>query len=287
MNLYSRQDKTIDNYRYDIPEVVRNRLLMVISRFPNSQRLLNDVTHELAGKYGFLHGQSIHPEFLPAIRHFYSCEDKQILDFLLVLFRFANPGCEGFVDAFNEVLREEGIGYQLTPMTSKIVKGGGKLFGHTTDSIDVTFPTVQRLDNTVLHQEMKECLTLLTAPEFKTANHEFLKAHDHYRHGRFDEALAYCCSSFESVMKTVLAKKGVTPKPNATANPLVQECIKAGILPSIYEGCFVAVASIRNALSDAAHGKGPGPKTPVDRKNVEHLLHLAATNMVLLVNSTP
>jgi hypothetical protein len=170
-------------------------------------------------------------------------------------------------------------------MTSTTVKSGGRLFGHAVDSFDVTYPTVQRLDNTVLHQEMKECLTLLAASEYKTANDEFLKAHNHYRHNRLDEALAYCCSSFESVMKTVLAKRGVTPKPNATANPLVQECIKAGILPPYYEGCFVAVASIRNALSDAAHGKGPGPRVPVQRKQVEHLLHLAATNMVLLVNS--
>ena len=78
-------------------------------------------------------------------------------------------------------------------MSSKTVKGGGKLLGRTVDSLDVTYPTVQRLDNTVLHQEMKECLTLLSAPDFKTANDEFLKAHDHYRHNRFDEALAYSC----------------------------------------------------------------------------------------------
>jgi len=285
MKLFSTQDKKIDNYRYDIPSLVRNRLLMVIAKFPRIQRVLDAVAQELMGKYGYLHGEMILPEHHPAIRHFHTCDDKQVLDFLQVLFRFTSIGDERFVDEFNEVFREEGIGYQLTPMTSKIVEGGGELFGHTVDSYDVTYPTVQRLDNTVLHQEMKECLTLLTAPEYKTANDEFLKAHDHYRHNRYDEALAYCCSSFESVMKTVLAKKGVTPKPNATANPLVQECIKAGILPSFYEGCFVAVASIRNALSDAAHGKGPGPKVPVERKSVEHLLHLAATNMVLLVNS--
>jgi hypothetical protein len=258
---------------------------MVIGKFPRVERFLDAVAQELAEKYGYLHGQMILQQYHPAMRHFLACEDKQVLDFLQVLFRFASVGYEGFVDQFNEVFREEGIGYQLTPMTSKTVKGGGKLCGHTVDSFDVTYPTVQRLDNTVLHQEMKECLTLLSAPEYKTANDEFRKAHDHYRHNRFDEALAYCCSSFESVMKTVLAKRGVTPKPNVTANPLVQECIKAGILPPFYEGCFVAVASIRNALSDAAHGKGPGPKVPVERKNVEHLLHLTATNMVLLVNS--
>ena len=59
-------------------------------------------------------------------------------------------------------------------------------------------------------------------------------------------------------MKTVLARKGVTPKPNATANPLVQECIKAGILPPFYEGSFVAVASIRNALVMRPTGRGRG-----------------------------
>ncbi len=285
MELYSTQDKKIDNYRYDIPALVRNRLWMVIARFPRLQLLLDRVAQELAGKYGYLHGHMVLPDHHPAVRHFHTCEDKQVLDFLLVLFRVASVGYEGFVEQFNEVFREEGIGYQLTPLTWKTVKGGGTLLGHKVDSFDVTYPTVQRLDNTVLHQEMKECLTLLSAPEYRTANDEFLKAHDHYRHNRFDESLAYCCSSFESVMKTVLAKKGVTPKPNATANPLVQECIKAGVLPPFYEGCFVAVASIRNALSDAAHGKGPGPKVPVERKSVEHLIHLAATNMVLLVNS--
>ncbi len=171
-------------------------------------------------------------------------------------------------------------------MTCRIVKGGGSLLGHTVDSFDVTYPKVQRLDSTVLHEEMKECLTLLSDPEYRKANEEFLKAHDHYRHGRLDEALAYCNSAFESVMKTVLTKKKIAIKPRATAAPLVLECIKARVIPPFYEGCFLAVGTIRNALSDAVHGRGPTGGLPVAQKHVEHLLHIAATNMVFLVRST-
>jgi hypothetical protein len=59
MKLFSTQDKKIDNYRYDIPSLVRNRLLMVIARFPRIQRVLDAVAHELMGKYGYLHGEMI------------------------------------------------------------------------------------------------------------------------------------------------------------------------------------------------------------------------------------
>jgi hypothetical protein len=285
MEMYSNRGRQFDNYRYDVPDDVRRRIVVAIHNFPRNGEVLSAVANALVGQYGGLMGLDIVPKVPPAIAHFLTCDDRHALDFLEVFFRCAPTSSEGLVDEFNTIFREHGVGYELTPLTSQTVKNGGLLFGRKAPSIEVTYPKVQRLDNMVCHQEMIECLTLLGGADYKTANDEFLKAHDHYRHGRLDEALAYCCSSFESVMKTVLAKKGITPKPNATAAPLVKECITAGIIPAFYEGCFVAVATIRNALSDAAHGKGPGPKVPIKRRQVEHLLHLAATNIVLLVNS--
>lgn len=285
VRLYSDQNRRIDNLRYDVPSHVRNRLIAVIQQMPYIERFMRALEREILGKYGHIDGQYLYEDHIPpAIKHLLVCENPQVCDFLILLFRVTHGGplYEPFVEKFNEIFREEGIGYELTPMTHTVVKGGGSFHGRTMDDLAVTYPTVRRLDNTVLHQEMKECLTLLSKPEFKTANDEFAKAHEHYRQGRFDEAVALCCSAFESVMKTLLDKKGVTPKPNATCNPLVQQCIAAGIITTTYEPCMVSVGVIRNALSDAAHGRGPGSKVPIERGQVEHLLHLAATNMVYL-----
>jgi len=121
MELYSTQDKKIDNYHYDIPALVRNRLWMVIARIPRLQMLLDSVAQELAGKYGYLHGHMVLPDHHPAVRHFHTCEDKQVLDFLLVLFRVASVGYESFVEQFNEVFREEGIGYQLKRQRAEVI----------------------------------------------------------------------------------------------------------------------------------------------------------------------
>jgi hypothetical protein len=79
-----------------------------------------------------------------------------------------------------------------------------------------------RVDSEFVHAEVvKPALTLLRAPEFKGAEAEFLKAHEHYRHGRAKEALTECLKSLESTMKSICAKRSWAHDPNATSKALI------------------------------------------------------------------
>jgi hypothetical protein len=49
-------------------------------------------TTDSARKYGYWNGQMMLQEHHPAIRHFHTWEDKQVLDFLQVAFRVASVG---------------------------------------------------------------------------------------------------------------------------------------------------------------------------------------------------
>jgi len=65
-----------------------------------------------------------------------------------------------------------------------------------------------RVDSQFMHSEaVKPTLSLLRDNIFKGANEEFLKAHEHYRHGRHKECLNEALKSFESVMKAICAKR--------------------------------------------------------------------------------
>ena len=53
-----------------------------------------------------------------------------------------------------------------------------------------------RIDSELIHAEVvKPVLGLLSDSRFKGANEEFLKAHEHYRHGRYKECLNECLKS--------------------------------------------------------------------------------------------
>jgi hypothetical protein len=68
---------------------------------------------------------------------------------------------------------------------------------------------------------VKPALALLNSAGFDGPADEFIRAFDHYRHGRNKEAVAEALKSFESTMKTICAARKWTPPPHATAKPLL------------------------------------------------------------------
>jgi hypothetical protein len=188
------------------------------------------------------------------------------------------------VGEFNKVFREEGIGYELTPMFQRTIEGGAMLHGHTVDAIDVTYPIIRKREDTPQDESMTKCLDLLTDPDFKVANEQFLKALQHYRANEWDQTVAYCGSAFESALKAVLGKKKVAAKDiaTATAAPLIRECVKASIFPAIYENSLIGIANVRNAMSDTTHGRTPATRIVPDEKHAEHLLYTTAANIVFI-----
>jgi hypothetical protein len=290
--LFSRRGKTPGSIKYDLPQTVRNRILLVLKRYTDTitrfrqvsfREVMRRIEDRLTERYGDF-TPPLHREVPPAVQHFIACNDEQALDFIEAIFTSINDTGIGsrLVDEFNQIFRQEAIGYELTPMTDRVVTGGGALFGHTVDAIETTYPIIRKRGDTPQDESMTECLHLLTDPTFKVANEQFLKAHQHFRASEWDQAIAYCGSAFESVLKAALDKKRVTFKKDATANVLILECVKAGIFPQTYENSLIGIANVRNAMSDTTHGRTPTTQIVSDQKNAEHLLYVTAANITFI-----
>jgi Domain of unknown function (DUF7014)/AbiJ N-terminal domain 4 len=148
-----------------------------------------------------------------------------------------------------------------------------------------------RVDSQFVHAEMvKPVLALLHETGFKGAQEEFLKAHEHYRHGRSKEAIAEALKAFESTMKTICDARKWPYRPNATAKPLLEILFDKGLIPSTLQSHFTAfrttleagLPTVRNKTS--GHGQGAQPVVIPDYM-ASYALHLAATNILMLVQA--
>ena len=122
---------------------------------------------------------------------------------------------------------------------------------------------VIRIDSKLIHAEVvKPALHLLHEKEYAGAQAEFLKAHEHYRHGNSKEALIECLKAMESTMKAICSKHKWQYPPTATCSTLIQICIDNGLIPTFWTQHFSALRSTlesgvptaRNKLG--GHGQG-------------------------------
>ncbi|WP_159887582.1 STM4504/CBY_0614 family protein [Paenibacillus puerhi] len=173
-------------------------------------------------------------------------------------------------DAINELnmrFREHGLGYQY-------------INGH-----------IVRVDSDYIFKEAVEpAVNILREEEFTGASEEFLSAHEHFRKGRYKEAITDALKAFESVMKTICKRKGWEVAENATAKPLINTLLKNELIPTSFQTQF---SSLRDTLEsglptvrnkNSGHGQG---EKPVDLPPhlVAYALHLAATNILFLIES--
>ncbi len=151
--------------------------------------------------------------------------------------------------------------------------------------------TIVRADSQFIHSDVVEpALALLNAEGFAGPADEFIRALDHYRHGRRKEAVAEALKAFESTMKAICKARRWTYPPNATAKPLIDLLFSKGLVPAELQAHF---AGLRSALESglptisnrtSRHGQGPEP-TEVPPHVVAYALHLAASNIVFLVEA--
>jgi hypothetical protein len=148
-----------------------------------------------------------------------------------------------------------------------------------------------RVDNTYSHAEVtKPALALLSDERWRGAEDEFLKAHEHYRHGRNKEALNEAAKSLESVMKAICSARKWTVAPNAATKDLIAVCLQNGLIPSYWQNQMAGlrtllesgVATARNKQS--GHGQGVTPVEVPDHI-AGYVLHMAAAAIVFLVNA--
>jgi len=150
---------------------------------------------------------------------------------------------------------------------------------------------IVRIDSEVIHEEVvKPTVALLRGPEYAGAQDEFLKAHEHYRHGRAKEALVDCLKAFESTMRVICSKRGWTHDPHATSSPLIQACFDNGLIDTFWESHFSAlrttlesgVSTARNRL--AGHGQGT-QVVDVPPHLAAYVLHLTASAILFLAEA--
>ena len=190
--------------------------------------------------------------------HFLSCSHEKLIDFLEFFFR-ADPVFQGnyCVEPLNAILREQGIGYEFTPLIERD-SGPGDLFGRPGGrKIEYEYPQAIRKSDEYVHQAIvRPCLDALAGPAYATAHGEMMAAHEAYRQGNYPAEITACGSAFESVLKTMCNRKAIAYDAKDTCGPLVQKCRAGGLFPPFYVEAFKAVGTLRNNLS-TAHGRGP------------------------------
>jgi hypothetical protein len=148
-----------------------------------------------------------------------------------------------------------------------------------------------RIDSQLIHNDVvKPALKLLADVKFKGANNEFLKAHEHYRHGRHKECLAECLKAFESTMKSICELKGWQYQPGDSAKSLISTCMKNGLFQTFMQSHVdnlrvileSGVPTVRNKLG--GHGQGATVST-VSEATSRFALHSTATNILLFIES--
>jgi hypothetical protein len=145
-----------------------------------------------------------------------------------------------------------------------------------------------RMDSDIIHQEIvRPVLLLLREKMYAGANDEFLRAHEHYRSGRYKECLNECLKAFESAMKAICKKRRWPFSQNDTAKKLLDICLAHELIPAFWQSHFTGIRStlesgiptVRNRTS--GHGQGSEPTT-VPAAVASYALHLTATTLLFL-----
>lgn len=179
----------------------------------------------------------------------------------------AAMSADAAIHELNGRFREHGVGYQFE--SGQIV----------------------RVDSGVLHQSaVKPALALLRDPRFAAAEGEFLRAHEHYRAGRYEEAITDALKSFESVLKVICDGRGWTYRDSDQASVLLKTVFEHELVPAYLQSEFSAlravlqsgVPTVRNR--EGAHGAGAGPRQ-IPEHLVSYVLHMTASTLLFLLES--
>jgi hypothetical protein len=179
----------------------------------------------------------------------------------------ASEIADNAIEELNSRFQEHGIGYRYEE---------GKVI---------------RIDSEFIHAEVvKPALLLLRSPGLEGAQAEFLKAHEHYRHGRTKESLNECLKSLESVMKYICTKRKWLFDEKATSNTLIYILFENELVPSFWSNHFNGlratleggVPTARNRLG--GHGQGTDVVT-VPNYIAAYVIHQTASAVLFLLEA--
>ena len=115
-----------------------------------------------------------------------------------------------------------------------------------------------RIDSNLIHEKaVKPALFLLSGKEYRGANGEFLKAHEHYRHGRYKECINEALKSFESTLKIICKKRKWAYSQTDTARKLIEICLNNHLIPQFWQSHFSSLrATLESGIPTARHKLG-------------------------------
>jgi hypothetical protein len=191
------------------------------------------------------------------------------------------------IEEVNRIFREEGIGYELTPLKVEMITHSGPRpgfgpYGGEYQTAEYTEPEIIPFPNDFTRAEITEpALSLLSDKRFATANRQMMDAYKHCRKGEYDDAIVACHRSFETFLKTVCTEKGWSYKANVdTLAALIEVCNSKGLFYPFYIPHFTSVGTIGNKLG--RHGAEPKPEFIARKEHVHHLLHVTSSCMLFL-----
>jgi len=150
---------------------------------------------------------------------------------------------------------------------------------------------IVRLDSEILHGEVvRPALQLLASERYHGANDEFLRAHEHYRHGRHKECLNECLKAFESTMKTICGLRRWPYERRDTSKKLIDVCLRNGLMPEFHKAQMHSLRTqLETGIPPLRHnlgGHGQGSRaTEVPSFYASYMLHLTATTIKFLVEA--
>lgn len=268
-DVFSRREQNLPNVAIKpLTREFRNRVLMLLrdtlrNQFHSFLGGLHQKAAYLYGKFGLSEASAHSSPEDDLLNFFGTCSDEQFLDLIELIFRSDLPGItwpdNPMIQGINDFFRIDALPYHLTGYSMEEIETSFR--GAPAMSFRIAeFPQIIRRDSEVVHQSaMEPALTLLSAPEFKHANDEFLRALEDHRKRDHRDCLAKCGSAFESVMKVLCAKNSIPFKEKDTASALLKALLGNGQLDQFWEQPLILIATLRNRLS-SAHGAGAQDK---------------------------
>lgn len=214
----------------------------------------------------------------------YSNDTDKVLDVIELCFRVIN------LDIREDYYYSNYVNVEISP--DDAIEELNKRFKENAFGYVFESNRIIRIDSTVTHTEItKPTLKLLSNNLFQNANEEYLKAHEHYRHGRNKEAITECLKAFESVMKIICNAKGWAFSEKDTAKALIKICFENGLIPTYLQNQLAnlkavlesGVPTIRNNVG--GHGQGDQKKY-ASNELVQYVLNLTGSNIIFLAQSS-
>lgn len=297
LDLFSKRKKRergeySDVYSYDeIPQTFRVQVVHMIKEAfaekgeyfgENGNKALGHINKVLCKEYGVFRLAGEYDDPFESIGNFIlRTEDyEKVLDVIELTFRFINNHVREYIYKYNRNLNVDDL---ISELNHRFKEAG---LGYQYESGEII-----RVDSQYIHSEaVKPTLSILRNKIYKSVNEEFLSAHEHYRHKRYEESTTECLKALESLLKTICSSKKWTYDPKDTAKKLIGVCLQNGLLPTFMQNQLnimqtlleSGVPTVRNKL--AGHGQGPTPRQ-MPEYFAAYTIHLTASTILLLANA--